>query len=217
MAQSGAEALDRVEKTPFDCVLSDIRMPGIDGIELYRAIKARQPDLPVVLMTAYASHHLVQEGLQEGAIAALTKPLDIGLLLRFFSFLGSKRAVVIVDDDPAFGQTLETMLRTSGFLPRSIADPHRTVETLGPDTDLVLLAMKPDERTGLEVLREIRSRHPHLPVVLVTACRVETARAIQAEIESDAYTCLHRPLEVEELIALLTEIHHQQLRRQLLG
>ena len=217
IAHSGAEALDKVENTPFDCVLSDVRMPGIDGVEMYRAIKARRPDLPVVLMTAYASHHLVQEGLEEGVIAALTKPLDIGLLLRFFSFLRDDHAVVIVDDDPAFGQTLEALLRNGGFAPRSIADPHRAVEALGPDTELVLLAMKLDELTGLEILREIRSRHPRLPVVLVTASRVETAQAMQAALESDTYTCLYRPLEVEKLTALLTEIHRQQLRRQLLG
>ena len=59
----------------------------MDGVELYRAIKARQPDLPMVLMTAYSTNKLVKEGLEEGAIAALTKPLDINALLAIFSSL----------------------------------------------------------------------------------------------------------------------------------
>ena len=212
VAQSGAEALDKVENAPFDCVLSDIRMPGIHGIELYRTIKARQPGLPVVLMTAYASHRLVQEGLQEGAIAALTKPLDIGLLLRFFAYLRGERAVVIVDDDPAFCQTVENLLRARGFVTRSIADSHQAVENLGPDTGLVLLDMKLGELTGLKVLREIRSRHPRLPVVLVTSCRDEMVQAIQEALETGAYACLYKPFEMEELLQVMTEIREEGLR-----
>ena len=78
VVHSGPEALEEVEQPPFDCVLSHIGMPEVSGVELYRAIKARQLDLPVVLMTAYSTDDLVQEGLEEGALAALTKPLDIG-------------------------------------------------------------------------------------------------------------------------------------------
>ena len=51
-ASSALEALEKMAETQFDCVLSDIKMPDLNGVELYRAIKARQPDLPVILMTA---------------------------------------------------------------------------------------------------------------------------------------------------------------------
>jgi CheY-like chemotaxis protein len=87
-AYSGYEALEKMAQYNLDCVLSDIKMPGINGIELCRVIKAAQPDLPVVLMTASSSHGLVREGLREGAAAVLPKPLDIDLLLTFFSSLG---------------------------------------------------------------------------------------------------------------------------------
>ncbi len=54
-AHSGPEALEKVAGGRFDCVLTDIKMPEMNGVELYRAIKARQPDLTVVLMTAYST------------------------------------------------------------------------------------------------------------------------------------------------------------------
>ena len=87
MAHSGPEALEKVEKGHFDCILSDIKMPEVNGVELYRAIKEIDADLPVVLMTAYSHDKLVNEGLKEGAIAVMTKPLDINALLSFFSAL----------------------------------------------------------------------------------------------------------------------------------
>jgi len=74
MAHSGDEALEMVDLQTVDCVLSDIKMPGVDGVELYRTIKAQRPDLPVVLMTAYCADALVEEGLEAGVIAVLTTP-----------------------------------------------------------------------------------------------------------------------------------------------
>ena len=220
---SGPEALEKVaqgsfgsaQDRPFDCVLTDIKMPGVNGVELYRAIKTRQPDLPVVLMTAYSTDSLVEEGLEEGAIAALTKPLDINRLLCFFSSLRKERSIAIVDDDPQFCKTLGDVLRMRGFAVTQVSDPHGVVERLGADGQVVLLDMRLNNISGLGVLREIRERHPHLPVVLVTGYREEMASAIEAALKIGAYTCLHKPLEIEHLLQLLAEIRRQELSRVL--
>ena len=214
-AHSAPEALERVAEDPFDCVLSDIRMPEVNGVELYRAIKARQPDLPVVLMTAYSTDELVKEGLEEGVIATLTKPLDINALLGFFSSLRRERSVVIVDDDPRFCKTLGDILRARGFAVTQVTDPHGVVERVRPDGQVVLLDMKLNDKSGLEVLKGIREQYPHLPVILVTGYRGEMASAIEAALKIKTYTCLYKPLQIEELLQLLTEIHHQELGRAL--
>ena len=212
---SGPEALEKVMASLFDCVLTDIKMPEVNGVELYRAIKTRQPDLPVVLMTAYSTDRLVEEGLEEGAIAALTKPLDINRLLCFFSSLRKERSIAIVDDDPQFCKTLGDVLRMRGFAVTQVSDPHGVVERLGADGQVVLLDMRLNNISGLGVLREIRERHPHLPVVLVTGYREEMASAIEAALKIGAYTCLHKPLEIEHLLQLLAEIRRQELSRVL--
>ncbi len=215
IAHSGAEALERVAQSLFDCVLSDIKMPEVNGVELYRAIRAQQPELPVVLMTAYASDSLVRDGLEEGVVAVLTKPLDIGLLLTFFSFLCNERSVVIVDDDPLFCKTLGSILRMRGFAVSQIIDPYEVMEQLEEDTGVVLLDMKLNSINGFDVLQDIRMRHPHQPVILVTGYRAEMNSAIQAALKIGAYACLYKPFEVETLVELLTELRHQELGRVL--
>jgi len=87
VAHSGPEALVKMAETHFDCLLSDIKMPEMNGVALFRAIRKSRPDLPVVLMTAYAHDELVKDGLEEGILAVLAKPLDINALLSFFSAL----------------------------------------------------------------------------------------------------------------------------------
>lgn len=58
------------------CVITDVRMPGVDGIELLRRIKLQRPALPVILMSAHHSAGIRQRALDEGATAFLYKPFD---------------------------------------------------------------------------------------------------------------------------------------------
>lgn len=75
VASSGKEALQHTASQPFDCVLSDIRMDNMNGIELFQELSTQNPGLPVVLMTAYADDLLHDFDVKKGAIAILPKPL----------------------------------------------------------------------------------------------------------------------------------------------
>jgi FixJ family two-component response regulator len=66
-----------------DCVITDVRMPGMSGLELQRRLALSHPRLPVILMTAHASDEEVRlRALKDGAVAYLHKPLDEETLLR---------------------------------------------------------------------------------------------------------------------------------------
>jgi two-component system, response regulator, stage 0 sporulation protein F len=82
-AASGAEALDRLAEEiepALIAVLSDINMPGMDGLTLLREIKARQPDLPVMMVTAYGDDERRRRADELGAAQFITKPVDFELL-----------------------------------------------------------------------------------------------------------------------------------------
>lgn len=73
-AKNGEEALEVLAKQDFDVVLTDVKMPGIDGVELLRRIKTQAPDAIVILMTAYATLTMAVEALRLGAHDYLIKP-----------------------------------------------------------------------------------------------------------------------------------------------
>jgi CheY-like chemotaxis protein len=82
-AGSGAEALDRIteEVQPtLVAVLSDINMPGMDGLELLGEIKQRRPDLPVMILTAYGDDERRRRASELGALEFITKPVDFDQL-----------------------------------------------------------------------------------------------------------------------------------------
>ena len=74
---SGAEALRQVAAEPFDLVITDIKMPEMDGLELLRQLKEYDPALPVIVMTAYGTVESAVEALRAGAYDYLAKPFEI--------------------------------------------------------------------------------------------------------------------------------------------
>ena len=84
-AASGKEALEILREGPVDFLLTDVKMPEMNGLDLYRATRKLYPRLITVFMTAYAADDLIRQGMAEGVKTVLTKPLDIKFLLSFFS------------------------------------------------------------------------------------------------------------------------------------
>ena len=82
-AASGEEALDKLAdgvRPELIVILSDINMPGMDGLSLLREIKTRRPDLPVVMVTAYGDEERRRQAEAAGALQFLTKPVEFDLL-----------------------------------------------------------------------------------------------------------------------------------------
>ena len=80
-ANSGTEAVNVAARQTFDIVLMDVRMPGMDGVDAFRAMKASHPDIKVILMTAYTAEDRIGEARREGVLRVLPKPIDVQKLL----------------------------------------------------------------------------------------------------------------------------------------
>jgi two-component system, LuxR family, response regulator FixJ len=80
---SGEELVASVALDRTDCVITDVRMPGMSGLELQRRLALSHPRLPVIVMTAHASDDEMRlRALRDGAAAYLAKPLDEKAVLR---------------------------------------------------------------------------------------------------------------------------------------
>jgi len=212
---SGEEALAMVEKNNYDCVLADIKMPDMSGVDLHRKIKSIRPNLPLVYMTAYSTDVLVEKGLKQGALSVLTKPLNLSALISFLNMLRKECTIVIVDDDPAFCKTMGDILSARDFHVETVTDPHEWREHLKSDGQIVLLDMKINNINGLDIMKKIRKAYPELPVVLVTGYRKEMASSIEIAMSINAHTCLYKPLEIDRLIEVINNLRLKEFRSML--
>ncbi|MBU4177138.1 MAG: sigma-54-dependent transcriptional regulator [Desulfurivibrionaceae bacterium] len=144
VAENGQMALEMIAKHPPDLVVTDIKMPGMDGLELLRQVKALRPELPVVIMTGFATVDTAVEAMKQGAFDYLLKPFPVEVIeetvARVFALgsklgqpsakpVGHKTGEVASFEKPIIGKSpklLQLMARA-----RSVASSKATVLILG--------------------------------------------------------------------------------------
>ena len=85
LAKTGREAIAAANQQSFDAVISDIYMPEGDGLEVLRELRASQPSLPVILMTAQGELDVTVRALAEGASDVIAKPFDVAALTKLLN------------------------------------------------------------------------------------------------------------------------------------
>ncbi len=100
LAPDAEGAIKAIQDDPsISLMLTDVRMPGVDGVTLLKTVKATHPDLPVIMLTAYGTVELAVEAMKEGADDFLTKPIDLDQLeLRVKKVLETHRLKSEVED-----------------------------------------------------------------------------------------------------------------------
>ena len=211
-AYTGEEAVEKVISWHPDCVLMDIKMPGINGVEALKIIKGVSPDLPVVMMSAYTTEEQVEEAKQHGAETVMTKPVDLQMVFSYLALLRKESSILIVDDDLAFSGTVGDVLRSRGYRVETEADPENVLGHMENDYKLaVVLDLKIGDKDGLEVLKAVRAKYPSKPVVLVTGYKEEMTDAVEKGFKIGAYTCLYKPFQMDGLLDTIREIGRQKL------
>jgi len=211
-AYTGEEAVAIIQSDDPDCVLMDIKMPGINGVDALKRIKELAPDLPVVLMSAYASEAQAVEAQKLGAYTVLDKPIDIEMVLSFLSLIRQEETILVVDDDPRFCATLGDILESRGYRVENESVPENVLNRMEKDYKLaVMLNLKIGDTAGLNVLKSIRAKYPTKPVILVTPYQEKAKDSVLQGQQIGAYTYFYNPLESEKLFSTIKEIHHKKL------
>jgi DNA-binding NtrC family response regulator len=99
-AMNGRQALEMLQAEPSDVVISDVKMPDMDGIEMLRAVRETLPDVGVILMTAFASVETAREAFKLGADDFIQKPFDVEELKLIVRKTIEKQ--VLIDENRAF-------------------------------------------------------------------------------------------------------------------
>jgi DNA-binding NtrC family response regulator len=92
-AKNGEEALALLKQSPVDVLVLDVRMPGMDGIEVLKEIKRNYPLIEVIMLTGHASLEVAIEGMELGAFDYLMKPVEIDDLLYKLQDANKRRTI----------------------------------------------------------------------------------------------------------------------------
>lgn len=201
VAFNGREALALARQRVYDLALLDLRMPGMDGLELFRRLRQFSAGTVAILVTAHATPETAGRALEAGAWEVLPKPVDMGRLLALVQQLLDLPLVLVVDDDRDLCAALWDVLRERGYRVHLAHDVGQAGGVLAQaEVDVVLLDLKLPGGDGVELLRQMRGRLPRVRTILITAFRDELNMKIQAALAEGASMVCYKPLEMDLLL-----------------
>jgi len=210
-AHDGPAALELVRRNAYDVALLDYKMPGMDGLTLYREIKRLRAGTVAIVVTAYAGGTTEEEALGAGAWQVLPKPVDFPKLLGFVGEAAGQPLVLVVDDDHDLCANLWDLFRERGFRV-CLANDEREARDRLNDTAFkaVLIDMKLPAGDGTSVFRLVRQASPQARTVIITGHRAEMDQRVQQLLDEGADTVCYKPFDVPRLLTALSDLVHKK-------
>jgi two-component system NtrC family response regulator len=139
MANSGSEALQILENSDVDLILTDMKMPMMDGIELLERIKTKDPELPVIMMTAHGTVEKAVEAMQKGAYNYILKPFDNEQLILYVN--KAMAMYRVVKENRELRRTVESQYHFGNLIGKSkpMQSIFDTIRKVAPATATVLI------------------------------------------------------------------------------
>lgn len=221
---SGDEALAFLrERSDFDLVLTDMQMPGMDGLELARSIKKNHSGIPIVLLSSIGDERSKDH--PELFASVLTKPVRQSILFKHIVAQLSRQpikaetesrkklstdfaekyplSILIAEDNPVNYKLAERVLSKLGYMPAKAMNGQEAIDALNKTNfDVILMDIQMPIMDGLEATKLIRLRKGIQPAIIaMTANAMQGDREICIQAGMDDY--ISKPLRPEDLVTML--------------
>jgi len=206
-AHDGPTALELARKKCYDIALLDLKMPGMDGLTLYRQLRQLCAETVAIVVTAYASKATAEEALVAGAWQVLPKPVDFPRLLALVEEALGQPLILIVDDDPDLCCNLWDLLRDRAYRVAVAYDEAEAARLLQNHAfRIVLIDMKLPRGDGRGVFQRVRQTNPQARTVVITGHRLEMDPVIQQVLAEGADAVCYKPFDVPALLSTLQRL-----------
>jgi DNA-binding response OmpR family regulator len=211
VAYDGLSALELVKRRAYDIALLDLKMPGMNGLELYQRIKELRAGTVAIIVTAYATDETATAALEAGAWRIVAKPVDFAQLMSLVDEAAGQPLVIVIDDDHDLCLSLWDVLREHNFrvsLARDSAEAARQLRETR--FDVALIDMKLPETSGSQIFQLVRETNPQARTVVITGFRSEMENLVQQVLTAGADAVCYKPFDVRSLLNTVSTLAAQR-------
>lgn len=206
--RDGYEAIEAVKKTRFDLIFIDVKMPGLDGLDTYRAIRKLDKQARVVMMTGYAVDDVLKQAEKEGAYGFIRKPFEIKEIRTLIKGLGEEArglpSVLVVDDDETILKFFSNFLKDKVKKLKTAKDEPEAIEAVKQEAfDIIFLDLMLNGIDGIGTYKIIKKFRPEANIVVITGY---PQKGREAQELLGVTGCLYKPFEIERLIKELDKM-----------
>jgi two-component system response regulator HydG len=204
-AESG---LAELSHRTFALVVSDVRMPGMDGVELATHIHRLQAGLPVILMTGFAHEDLLSKAIASGVFTIFHKPFSMEAFSRTVARASFRPAVLVVDDDKLYADSLAASLAAAGLRVEVAYDGDTARERIARGgIDICVLDLVLPLGGGMALLEELRRNPTGVGLIGITGTSDE--RHIVRAAKLGVSSCLRKPFKVPALLHWIVQVRRE--------
>jgi FixJ family two-component response regulator len=187
------------------CLIIDVRMPGMNGLQLQSRLAAAGYKIPIIFITAYDDRESRRRAMQAGAVAFVPKPFTDGLLLQAIrsALPVQSRArtnlISLVDDDGSIRRTTTLLVQSFGFQAAAFESAEHFLQS-GQlhETSCLIVDVQMPGMNGLQLQRHLAASGYKIPVIFITAYDNKESR--QLAMEAGAVAFLSKPFNDELLL-----------------
>ncbi|MCP4584145.1 MAG: response regulator [candidate division Zixibacteria bacterium] len=208
-------AVNILDSQSIDVVITDIMLPDKSGIELIELVKKNFAKTPVLAISGKNIPR--QEILDAGADGFLAKPFRIGVVEEMIQKtllqqdieranpIPGRKKILVVDDEPDVVSTLIESLDALGYQAIGAANGVEALEIIEKDSfDLVITDIRMPEKNGIDLLKDIKSKFPDLPVVIITGYTLAYPPEQAKKEGAEGY--IPKPFRINQIDELLAKI-----------
>ncbi len=204
LAFTGEQALAALPEVEFDVAFVDVKLPGINGLQVLREIRRHRPEVPVIMITGFRIDQVVAEAIDQGAVRILRKPFAADALLEALAEIAPAGVLLLADADPGSGRELAGILSGRGRQVLVAEDREAALARgTGRDVDVLVLDLRVPVVAALEVYLELGSQDRNVPTVVLCSGLDGQGETVDALKSLEATGCLFKPFDLERLIGLI--------------
>jgi len=187
------------------CLIIDVRMPGMNGLQLQSHLAAAGYKIPIIFITAYDDRESRRRAMQAGAVAFVAKPFTDGLLLQAIRSalpVQSKargNLISLVDDDESIRRTTTLLIQSFGFQAAAFESAESFLKS-GQlhETSCLIVDVQMPGMNGLQLQRYLAASGYRLPIIFITAYDNKESR--QQAMQAGAIAFLSKPFNDKHLL-----------------
>jgi len=212
VVHNGEDAFRKAKEIIFDVALLDIKLPVMNGVEVFKRLKTISPKTVMMMMTAYTEDDLIKSALKEGTYGVMYKPLNIDKTLSMIERAkGHGALIMVVDDDPNIRITLKDLLENKGYMVTLASNGEEAIRMVQErPIDIIFIDLKLPVLNGLDTYLAIKKVKPDIIAVMITAYQKEKQDTIEAALKQGVFTCLYKPFEPNEFLGIFDNINKRK-------
>ncbi len=217
VAKDGYEAIDIVRRSDFDVILLDIKMPGMDGMEVLEVVKEIKPDIGVVMMTGYSSEGLAGKSLKKGAYTCLYKPfLDMEKLLRVIEEVREQRKgiasswqrvrILLVDEEANHREAISNILAGEGYRIVPVGNGSEALKRADESFfNVALVDLELPDMSGIELATKLKENNRKTCVIMMSRFSALDLETLEESTREAIFDYLIEPIDPAQLKRIIKE------------